>query len=41
MAEKLYGLRFEERTDLPLYHEDVRIFEAFEENGDALGLFYL
>ena len=39
MAEKLYGLRFEERTDLPLYHEDVRIFEAFEENGEPLGLF--
>jgi peptidyl-dipeptidase Dcp len=38
-AGKVYGLRFEERTDLVGYHKDVRVFEVFEEGGDAVGLF--
>ncbi|MCH8277237.1 MAG: histidine kinase, partial [Bacteroidetes bacterium] len=38
-ATKLYGLSFEERTDLPVYHPDVRVFEVHEENGELLGLF--
>lgn len=37
-AEKLYGLTFEERPELPVYQQDVRIFEVFYD-GDALGLF--
>jgi peptidyl-dipeptidase Dcp len=37
-AGRLYGLRFAERHDLPLYHPDVRIFDVFDENGQ-LGLF--
>ncbi|PRQ01229.1 M3 family metallopeptidase [Enhygromyxa salina] len=37
---KLYGIRFEERTDLPVYHPDVRTFEVFEEDGTSIGLFY-
>lgn len=39
-AEKLYGITFKERTDIPTYHEDVLVYELFEENGEALGLFY-
>ncbi len=39
MASKVYGLSFKERKDLPVYQEDVRVFEVFEENGQALGLF--
>ncbi|WP_086476733.1 MULTISPECIES: M3 family metallopeptidase [Arenibacter] len=39
-AEKLYGITFKERTDIPTYHEDVMVYELFEENGDPLGLFY-
>lgn len=39
-AEKLYGLTFKARTDIPTYHEDVMVYELFEENGEALGLFY-
>lgn len=39
MAEKLYGLRFGEREDLPTYHSDVRVFEVFEEDESRLGLF--
>ncbi len=39
-AEKLYGITYKSRTDIPTYHEDVMVYELFEENGDALGLFY-
>jgi len=37
-AEKLYGVTFEERPDLPVYHDDVRVFEVFFE-GKPHGLF--
>ncbi len=40
MAEKLYGLTFERRTDLPVYHPDVWVYTVFEEDGSELGLFY-
>ncbi|MGH8481956.1 MAG: M3 family metallopeptidase, partial [Nevskiaceae bacterium] len=39
MANRVYGLTFKERKDLPVYQEDVRVFEVFEEDGKALGLF--
>jgi peptidyl-dipeptidase Dcp len=39
-AQKLYGITYKERTDLPIYHEDVKVYELFEENGEPLGLFY-
>ncbi|MEU9884870.1 M3 family metallopeptidase [Sphaerisporangium sp. NPDC051011] len=38
-AHKLYGLDFAERPDLVGYHPDVRVFEVFDEDGSALGLF--
>ncbi len=38
-AEKLFGLTFEERTDLPAYHPDVRVFEVFDRDGEHLALF--
>ena len=38
-AHNLYGLSFEERTDLPLYHPDTRVFEVHDENGELLALF--
>src|SRR5690606_25629474 len=38
-ATKLYGITFKERTDLPTYQEDVRVFEVFEEDGTPLALF--
>lgn len=37
---KLFGVRFEERKDLPVYHPDVRTFEVFDESGNSIGLFY-
>ncbi|HPE84502.1 MAG TPA: M3 family metallopeptidase [Aequorivita sp.] len=39
-ANKLYGITYKERTDIPTYQEDVKVYELFEENGDPLGLFY-
>lgn len=39
MAERLYGLRFQRREDLPVYHPDVRVYEVFEADGAGLGLF--
>lgn len=39
-ATQLYGITFKERKDLPVYQEDVRVFELFEEDGTSIGLFY-
>ena len=38
-AEKLYGITFLERTDLPVYQEDVRVFEVFDSVGTTLAVF--
>lgn len=38
--ERLYGITFEERFDLPLYHPEVRIFDVYDQDGAQLGLFY-
>ncbi len=40
MANKLYGLSFERRTDLPVYHPDVWTYTVFDADGSELGLFY-
>lgn len=37
-AERLFGLRFERRNDLPVYHPDVRVWEVFDADGSPLGL---
>jgi peptidyl-dipeptidase Dcp len=39
-ANKLYGVTFKERKDLPVYQPDVRVFEVFDANGKSLALFY-
>ena len=38
-AEKLYGLTFKERPDLVAYHPEARVFEVFNEDGSAVGLY--
>lgn len=40
-ANKLYGLSFKERKELPVYQSDVRVFEIFDEGNKPLGLFVL
>jgi peptidyl-dipeptidase Dcp len=39
-AHELYGLTFQERRDLPVYHPDVRVFEVFDPDGRSLALYY-
>jgi len=39
-ANKLYGLTFKERKDIPVYHPDVRVFDVFDADGKQLALFY-
>tara|TARA_Y100001001_G_scaffold42014_1_gene36992 strand:+ start:1277 stop:3379 length:2103 start_codon:yes stop_codon:yes gene_type:complete len=38
-ATQLFGITFKERFDLPVYQEDIRIFEVFDEDGSVLALF--
>lgn len=38
-ATELFGITFQERTDLPVYQEDVRVFEVFDADGETLALF--
>ena len=38
-AENLFGITFQERFDLPVYQDDVRVFEVFDVNGETLALF--
>jgi peptidyl-dipeptidase Dcp len=38
-AERLYGVAFRERSDLPGYHPDVRVFDVLDADGSPLGLF--
>ncbi|MFN0052262.1 MAG: M3 family metallopeptidase [Planctomycetales bacterium] len=37
---KLYGISFRERNDLPVYHSDVRVFDVLDRDGSQVGLFY-
>jgi peptidyl-dipeptidase Dcp len=39
-ANKLYGITFKERKDIPVYQPDVRVFEVFDKDGSELGLAY-
>ncbi len=38
VAEKLYGITFEKRTDIPVYHPDVETFEVKEADGTSIGI---
>ncbi|SEA87221.1 M3 family metallopeptidase [Alkalimonas amylolytica] len=37
---RLYGIRFEPRPDLPVYHPDVEAYEVFDHDGTSLAIFY-
>ena len=39
-ASRVYGLTFSERTDIPTYHPDMRVFEVFYRDGQSKALFY-
>ena len=38
-AGQLYGITFKERHDLPVYHDDVRVFDVFDKDGKQLAIF--
>jgi len=38
-ANRLYGLTFTERTDVPKYHPEVRVFEVKDADGSFLALY--
>lgn len=40
LANRLYGISFEERKDIPGYHKDVKVYDVKDENGSHLALFY-
>ena len=41
VATRLYGLQFQPRTDLPVYQEDVSVFEVKEADGTHVGVLYV
>ena len=41
VSGKLYGIKFIERTDLPVYNEEAKAYEVQEANGSHIGIFYM
>jgi peptidyl-dipeptidase Dcp len=41
ISEKLWGLQFIERMDVPKYHRDVQVFEVLEADGSHIGILYM
>ncbi|WP_309919362.1 peptidyl-dipeptidase Dcp [Xanthomonas sp. 1678] len=39
-ATELYGITFKERTDIPTYHPDMKVYEVFDQDGTSMALFY-
>lgn len=39
-ANRVYGLSFVERKDVPTYHPDMKVFEVRDKDGKMLALFY-
>lgn len=40
VAQKLYGLSFEENTNIPVYHPEVKTYEVKDEAGEHVAVFY-
>ena len=41
LCQRLYGLKFEPRADIPVYHEEVMAYEVKEANGQPVGIMYM
>ncbi|MFC0588163.1 M3 family metallopeptidase [Novosphingobium aquiterrae] len=39
-ANQLYGLTFKKRSDIPVYHPDVTVYQVNDQDGSELALFY-
>jgi len=40
LARKLYGIRFVEAKDIPVYHKEVKVYDVLDKDGTHLALFY-
>ena len=40
VAKSLYGLTFQQRFDIPVYHEDVKTYDVLDENQKHISVFY-
>ncbi len=41
LVERLWGLKFVERTDVPTYHSDASVWEVLEADGSHRGILYM
>ena len=39
-ANRVYGLSFKQRDDIPAYHPDMKVFEVLDKDGRSMALFY-
>lgn len=39
-AQRLYGVKFVERNDIPVYHKEVSTYEVLDSKGEHLAIFY-
>ncbi len=40
LANRLYGINFKELDNVPVYHEDVKVYDVTDADGSHLALFY-
>lgn len=41
VTNKLYGLTYKERTDIPVYHEEVKAYEVIDKDGSHLAVLFI
>lgn len=41
LATQLFGIKFKERKDIQVYHEEVKTFEVMEQDGSHIGILYV
>lgn len=41
LSNKLFGITFEPRPEVPVYHEEVETYEVFDNDGSSLGILYI
>ncbi len=39
-ANRVYGLQFKQRKDIPVYHPDMKVWEVCDRDGKTLAIFY-